>query len=108
MQVFERWLQPHIVLLDVGMATELRSQDRYNMLHLFKSFIEHDGRTMAAHVLAFAGKKQACIDREGFSQAVAKCVPCILDFGALYSGFWCLVRCWIRNTAQFQTLFSEY
>jgi aarF domain-containing kinase len=42
-QVFERWLQPHIVLLDVGMATELRSQDRYNMLHLFKSFIEHNG-----------------------------------------------------------------
>jgi aarF domain-containing kinase len=73
-QIFERWLQPHIVLLDVGMATELSSHDRYNMLHLFKSFIEHDGQTMAAHALAFAGKKQRCTDPKGFCEAISECV----------------------------------
>lgn len=30
------WLQPHIVLLDVGMATELSSEDQHNMVGLFR------------------------------------------------------------------------
>jgi hypothetical protein len=30
------WLQPHIVLLDVGMATELSPEDQTNMIGLFR------------------------------------------------------------------------
>jgi len=30
------WLQPHIVLLDVGMATELSTEDQTNMIGLFR------------------------------------------------------------------------
>lgn len=30
------WLQPHIVLLDVGMATELSNEDQTNMVGLFR------------------------------------------------------------------------
>jgi predicted unusual protein kinase regulating ubiquinone biosynthesis (AarF/ABC1/UbiB family) len=30
------WLQPHIVLLDVGMATELSPEDQHNMVGLFR------------------------------------------------------------------------
>lgn len=34
------WLQPHIVLLDVGMATELSTEDQTNMIGLFRWVVE--------------------------------------------------------------------
>jgi predicted unusual protein kinase regulating ubiquinone biosynthesis (AarF/ABC1/UbiB family) len=35
-EVTAAWLQPHIVLLDVGMATELSPEDQHNMVGLFR------------------------------------------------------------------------
>lgn len=54
------WLQPHIVLLDVGMATELSSEDQANMVGLFRCFAALDGAGVASWVLRFSGQEQAC------------------------------------------------
>jgi hypothetical protein len=75
-QRLQKWLQPHVVLLDVGMATELTSEDRGNMFNLFKSFAEKNGRGMALAALAFAGTEQRCINREGFITAIEEYAPC--------------------------------
>jgi aarF domain-containing kinase len=32
----QRWLQPQMVLLDVGMATEMNDEDQRNMVGLFR------------------------------------------------------------------------
>ena len=50
-----RWLQPQIVLLDVGMATEMTGEDQVNMIGLFRSFAKMDGRTCGNWVLQFSG-----------------------------------------------------
>ena len=50
-----RWLQPQIVLLDVGMATEMSDEDQTNMIGLFRSFAKMDGRTCGGWVLKFSG-----------------------------------------------------
>lgn len=71
-QILSQWLQPHVVLLDVGMATELSTSDQYSMWHLFKGFVEKDGVRMADAALSFAGKRQHCVDPEGFKLAIAK------------------------------------
>lgn len=71
--MFEAWLRPQVVLLDVGMATELSSNDRDNMLHLFRAFSEMDGERMAESALSFAGPEQRCLDRAGFKQAISEC-----------------------------------
>lgn len=72
LQMFEAWLRPQVVLLDVGMATELSNADRDNMLHLFRAFSELDGERMAESTLNFAGGEQRCVDREGFKLAIAE------------------------------------
>lgn len=77
--MFASWLQPRIVLIDAGMATELSRLDQHNMLHLFQAFAELDGAAMAKHALAFAGPAQRCIDAPAFTSAVAECAP-TLDF----------------------------
>lgn len=56
----EAWLQPSIVLLDVGMATRLSLSDRDNMLGLFRAFTKLQGRDMARWVLKFSGDDQHC------------------------------------------------
>lgn len=53
-----RWLQPSLVLLDVGMATELSSVDQENMVGLFRSFAAMDGRACAQWTLRFSGARQ--------------------------------------------------
>ena len=75
------------VLLDVGMATELSGFDRHNLLHLFKSFVEFDGKRMAQCTLDFAGKGQHCPDHEAFKEAIAQCAFRRLH----YMGLICLV-----------------
>lgn len=75
MQLFQNWLKPQVVLLDVGMATELTGDDRNNMLALFQGFSELDGAAMAEATLRFAGKAQRCLNPEGFRNAIAKCDP---------------------------------
>ncbi|GAX81695.1 hypothetical protein CEUSTIGMA_g9123.t1 [Chlamydomonas eustigma] len=62
----QRWLRPQIVLLDVGMATEMSDEDQTNMIGLFRSFAMMDGRTCGNWVLRFSGQDQACPDPEGF------------------------------------------
>ena len=54
------WLQPRLILLDVGMATELSSEDQSNMLGLFKSFAALDGREAGSWILKFCGGEQGC------------------------------------------------
>jgi aarF domain-containing kinase len=71
--LLQSWLRPHIVLLDVGMATELSAADQRNMLALFKSFVEVDGERMAACTLAFAGAEQRCPDHAAFQAAIRRC-----------------------------------
>lgn len=73
MQLFQNWLKPQVVLLDVGMATELTGDDRNNMLALFQGFSELDGAAMAEATLKFAGKAQRCLNPEGFRNAIAEC-----------------------------------
>jgi aarF domain-containing kinase len=74
-QLFQKWLRPQVVLLDVGMATELSGDDRNNMLALFQGFSDLDGAAMAEATLRFAGEAQRCLNPDGFRQAIAKCVP---------------------------------
>lgn len=51
----QRWLQPQIILLDVGMATELTDEDQTNMIGLFRSFAAMDGKSCGEWVLQFSG-----------------------------------------------------
>lgn len=75
LQRLQKWLQPHVVLLDVGMATELSAEDRKNMFNLFQSFAEKNGRGMAEAALAFAGTAQRCVDRPAFIASIESCAP---------------------------------
>lgn len=50
------WLQPSLVLLDVGMATELSARDQENMVGLFRSFAAMDGRACGLWTLRFSGE----------------------------------------------------
>ena len=56
----ESWLQPKIVLLDVGMVTRLSSADQHNMVDLFQSLMGMDGQGIANAVLSFSGKPMTC------------------------------------------------
>lgn len=62
LQVPERWWQPRITLLDVGMATHLSSQDQANMVALFTALADLDGAEVARQTLAFSGPQQSCPD----------------------------------------------
>lgn len=53
------WLQPKVVLLDVGMVTRLSQVDQHNMLGLFTSLSGMDGQGVANAVLSFSG--QSCL-----------------------------------------------
>jgi len=52
----DAWLQPKIVLLDVGMVTRLSDTDQHNMLDLFRSLSGMDGQGIANAVLQFSGQ----------------------------------------------------
>jgi len=65
-----RWLQPQMVLLDVGMATELSGEDQRNMIGLFQSFAAMDGRACGEWTLRFSGPGQQCPDPEAFKSAI--------------------------------------
>ncbi len=56
--VANSWLQPKVVLLDVGMVTRLSEIDQHNMLGLFTSLSGMDGQGVANAVLSFSG--QSC------------------------------------------------
>ncbi|KXZ44199.1 hypothetical protein GPECTOR_71g560 [Gonium pectorale] len=66
----QRWLQPSLVLLDVGMATELSPVDQVNMVGLFRSFAAMDGRACGEWTLRFSGDSQSCPDPEAFRTAM--------------------------------------
>jgi aarF domain-containing kinase len=51
----QRWLEPQMVLLDVGMATELTEEDQRNMIGLFRSFAAMDGKACGEWTLKFSG-----------------------------------------------------
>lgn len=65
------WLDPCIILLDVGMATELTLEDQRNMLGLFRAFAELDGKEAGRWVLRFSGAQQTCPDPEVFTSGMA-------------------------------------
>ena len=52
----EDWMQPKLVLLDVGMVTRLSTADQQNMVKLFQSLLGMDGQGIADAVLSFSGK----------------------------------------------------
>ncbi len=58
------WSRPAIVLLDVGMATQLSDRERLQMVDLFRAFSRLDGAAMARTALAFSGNEQGCSDPE--------------------------------------------
>ncbi|KAI8469109.1 MAG: hypothetical protein J3K34DRAFT_459528 [Monoraphidium minutum] len=66
------WLQPRIVLLDVGMATELSREDQTNMVGLFRAFSQMEGADAADWVLRFSGPQQACAEPEAFRRDMAR------------------------------------
>jgi predicted unusual protein kinase regulating ubiquinone biosynthesis (AarF/ABC1/UbiB family) len=68
------WLQPRIVLLDVGMATELSTEDQTNMVGLFKAFSQLEGGEAADWVLRFSGDQQACKHPDEFRWGFVFCV----------------------------------
>ena len=59
-QIPENWLQPSIVLLDVGMVTRLARQEQQLLTQMFRAFSQLDGDGMARAALAFSGDKQTC------------------------------------------------
>lgn len=62
----ESMLEPHFVLLDVGMANWLSPTDQDNMLGLFHGLVNLDGHDIGKYTLAFAGEEQSCSDVPGF------------------------------------------
>lgn len=64
------WLQPRLVLLDVGMATALQGDDQANMFGLFKSFAALDGEECGKWTLRFSGDQQTCPDPGAFVAAM--------------------------------------
>ncbi|KAL3130565.1 hypothetical protein ABBQ38_008372 [Trebouxia sp. C0009 RCD-2024] len=52
----EDWMQPRIVLLDVGMVTRLSTADQQNMVKLFQSLLGMDGQGIANAALSFSGE----------------------------------------------------
>ena len=55
-------MQPSIVLLDVGMVTNLRRNEQQQLTQLFRAFSSLDGAGMARAALAFSEGKQTCRD----------------------------------------------
>ncbi len=66
----QHWLQPQMVLLDVGMATELTDEDQRNMVGLFRSFAAMDGQACGEWTLSFSGGWALCA---WFGAAVVCC-----------------------------------
>ncbi|KAL3144219.1 hypothetical protein ABBQ32_003998 [Trebouxia sp. C0010 RCD-2024] len=66
----EDWMQPRIVLLDVGMVTRLSTADQQNMVKLFQSLLGMDGQGIANAVLSFSGEKQTCTDPCAFAASL--------------------------------------
>ena len=58
----EDWMQPKLVLLDVGMVTRLSTADQQNMVKLFQSLLGMDGQGIADAVLSFSGKLTVEVD----------------------------------------------
>lgn len=52
-------LEPRIVLLDAGMATQLTKEEQESMLSMFRGLSKFDGEEVARAALSFAGKKPA-------------------------------------------------
>lgn len=67
----EDWMQPRIVLLDVGMVTRLSTADQQNMVKLFQSLLGMDGQGIANAVLSFSGKLMT----EGDATCSCNCHP---------------------------------
>lgn len=57
----EVWSAPTIILLDVGMSTQLTEHERQRMVDLFRSFSRLDGAAMARTTLTFS-PEQSCSD----------------------------------------------
>lgn len=57
------WHRPNIVLLDVGMSTQLTEHERLQMVDLFRAFARLDGAAMARTTLEFS-PQQTCISAE--------------------------------------------
>ncbi|KAL0049468.1 hypothetical protein WJX82_003073 [Trebouxia sp. C0006] len=64
------WLQPKVVLLDVGMVTRLSEMDQHNILGLFTSLSGMDGQGVANAVLSFSGEKQTCSNPSAFTSSL--------------------------------------
>ncbi|KAL0042711.1 hypothetical protein WJX79_008376 [Trebouxia sp. C0005] len=64
------WLQPKVVLLDVGMVTRLSQVDQHNMLGLFTSLSGMDGQGVANAVLSFSGEAQTCTNPTAFTTSL--------------------------------------
>lgn len=62
----ESMLEPHFILLDVGMANWLTPADQDNMMGLFHGLVNLDGHDIGKYTLAFAGDEQSCSDVPGF------------------------------------------
>ena len=75
-QVPEKWLQPSIVLLDVGMVTCLARQEQLLLTQMFRAFSSMDGASMARAALAFSGEKQTCPDPQA-STRLPLSRPCV-------------------------------
>lgn len=86
----QRWLQPQIVLLDVGMATEMSDVDQRNMIGLFQSFAAMDGHGVGKWTLAFSGARHEA------QHAACDCV-CGAGFatGPAFRVVWLLQACWV-------------
>ncbi len=62
-QTPETWSKPSIVLLDVGMSTQLTEGERHRMVDLFRAFSRLDGGAMARVTLRFSAH-QSCSNPE--------------------------------------------
>ncbi|CAL0333791.1 unnamed protein product [Lupinus luteus] len=63
--------RPHVILLDVGMTTELSKREQENLLNFFKAVALQDGHTAAECALKLS-KRQKCPDPKSFIEEVDK------------------------------------
>lgn len=65
--------EPQLVLLDVGLVTELSPRDRENFLALFEALVKGDGRLGASLMVKYARESQCTGERyERFREEMAK------------------------------------
>jgi aarF domain-containing kinase len=66
----DRGYRPHLVLLDCGLSSSLRTADLKNFLDLFRAVCEGRGYRAGELMVERSRRPETCTDKDGFARAV--------------------------------------